>query len=58
MIASFISQGISPFEATSLATFIHGKASDEMVKEKGYRGQIASDLFDKIPGVITQYENA
>jgi hypothetical protein len=29
-----------------------------MVKEKGYRGQIASDLFDKIPGVITQYENA
>ena len=58
MIASFISQGISTFEATSLATFIHGKASDEMVKEKGYRGQIASDLFDKIPGVITQYENA
>ena len=58
MIASFISQRILPFEATSLAAFIHGKASDDMVKEKGYRGQIASDLLDKIPDVITQYENA
>ena len=58
MIASFIAQGITPFDAASLGAFIHGKTSDQLVIEKGYRGQIASDLIEKIPGVIAQYENA
>ena len=58
MIASFIAQGITPFDAASLGAFIHGKTSDQLVMEKGYRGQIASDLIEKIPGVIAQYENA
>jgi NAD(P)H-hydrate epimerase len=58
MIASLIAQGITPFDAASLGTFIHGKTSDQLVIEKGYRGQIASDLIEKIPGVIAQYENA
>ena len=58
MIASLIAQGITPFDAASLGTFIHGKTSDQLVMEKGYRGQIASDLIEKIPGVIAQYENA
>ena len=58
MIASFIAQGITPFDAASLGAFIHGKTSDQLVMEKGFRGQIASDLIEKIPGVIAQYEIA
>jgi len=35
-----------------------GKASDELIKEKGYRGQIASDILEKIPYVISGYEKS
>ena len=34
IIASFIAQGLDLFNATSLAAFIHGKASDNLIKEK------------------------
>ena len=58
IIASFIAQGLDLFNATSLAAFIHGKASDNLIKEKGFRGQIASDLLIQIPRVIAQYEKS
>ena len=56
MIGSLIAQNYNPFNASSLASFLHGKASDMLVNEKGYRGQIASDLLDKIPSTIGCYE--
>ena len=35
-----------------MAAFIHGKSSDLLIDEKGYRGQLASDLLNLIPSVI------
>ncbi len=58
IISGFIAQGLDPFDAASLGSFIHGKASDILIQEKGYRGQIASDLLDKIPEVISEYERS
>lgn len=58
MIGSFIAQGIEPFDAATLASFIHGKASDSLVADKGFRGQISSDLLDKIPCIIGTYEGS
>jgi NAD(P)H-hydrate epimerase len=58
IIASFIAQGIDHYNSVSLAAFIHGKASDALIKEKGYRGQIASDILEKIPYVISGYEKS
>ena len=58
MIASFIAQGIDHYNSVSLAAFIHGKASDELIKEKGFRGQIASDILEKIPYIISGYEKS
>jgi len=56
MIGSFITQGMSLETAGVVGAFIHGEASDRLVKLKGYRGQVASDLLDEIPKVISTYE--
>ena len=52
MIASFIGQGIGPFEAASLGVYLHGLAGDLAAKEKGEASMLASDLLDKIPAAI------
>mgnify|MGYP006116223483 CR=1 FL=1 len=57
MIASFVSQGISMEKSTKLAAFIHGKTSDIISNQKGFRGQNPSDLLKSIPSVIMKYEN-
>ena len=56
IIASFLSQGLNGFDAAKLGAFIHGKSSDQLVCLKGFRGQIASDLLEMIPSVISKYE--
>ncbi len=58
LIAGLIAQGLSTFDASALGSFFHGKASDELVIEKGFRGQIASDILEKIPSVIKLYEQS
>jgi len=58
MIASLIAQGLDFYEAASLGAYIHGKASDMLVAEKGFRGQIASDLLENIPGLIAEFEQS
>lgn len=49
VVAALMSQGLSPFSASKLAVYIHGLAADWVVKEKGSRGIIASDVIDKLP---------
>lgn len=51
MIAGFIAQG---FE-TKDAVFLHGLAGDLAAKEKGEQGLIASDIIEKIPYAIRQF---
>lgn len=57
LIASLLSQGLSCYQASSIGAFIHGKASDDLIKDKGRRGQIASDLLKSIPKIIKKYES-
>ena len=52
MIAAFLAQGISTFEAVKFGVYIHGLAGDLAAKEKGEDGMIASDLVEKIPYAI------
>ena len=56
VIASFLAQGLNSFDAGTLGAFIQGKSSDELLSLKGFRGQIASDLLEIIPSVISKYE--
>ena len=56
ILASFLSNGFNCFDAATVAAFVHGKSSDELLSHKGIRGQIASDLLENIPSVISKYE--
>ena len=52
MIAGFIAQGLSMFEATCLAVNLHGKAGELAAKDLTEYGVLASDLLKYIPIAI------
>ena len=56
MISSFVCQGFSPIKASAIGVFLHGKTADELLKIKGVRGLIPSDLIDMLPTVLKNYE--
>ena len=56
ILASFLSTGLNSFDAATVGAFVQGKSSDELLSYKGIRGQIASDLLETIPSVISKYE--
>jgi ADP-dependent NAD(P)H-hydrate dehydratase / NAD(P)H-hydrate epimerase len=52
MIAAFIGQGLTLFEAAKNAVYLHGLAGDLASKEKTEISLIASDIIGKIPEAI------
>jgi len=58
MISSFVAQGFNCHDSASMGAYVHGMAADHLVTEKGFRGQIASDLLQIIPEVICSYERS
>ena len=52
MIAAFIAQGLSGFEAAKYGAFLHGRAGNLAAKSKTKLSMIASDLIDFIPRTI------
>ncbi|MDR4509408.1 MAG: NAD(P)H-hydrate dehydratase [Candidatus Brocadiaceae bacterium] len=49
MIASFLGQHYSPFEAAQLGVYLHGLAGDFAVSEIGENSLLATDIIDKLP---------
>lgn len=49
MIASLIGQGLAPFGAAKLASYVHGVAGDAAMREHGEISLIASDILHKLP---------
>ena len=58
IISSLVSQGFNCYDSASMGAYVHGMAADHLVSEKGFRGQIASDLLQMIPEVIGSYEKS
>lgn len=52
IIASLIGQGLEPFGAAKLGVYIHGRAGDLAMREKGEISLIATDLLNKLPEVF------
>jgi hydroxyethylthiazole kinase-like uncharacterized protein yjeF len=52
IIASFMAQGLSDFDAARLGVYVHGLAGDLTAKEKGQLSLIATDLLNKLPQVL------
>lgn len=49
VIASFMGQGLSGFNAAVLGAFLHGFAGDIAAEEFGEFGLIAGDVIKKLP---------
>jgi len=56
MIASFVGQGMDAFNAAAAGVYLHGLAGDLAARERGEVGLLASDLLDRIPAAIRQYQ--
>ena len=54
MIASFLGLGLSAFNTSKYAVYLHGLAGDLAAKEKTELGMIASDIIEKIPEAINK----
>jgi len=56
VIAGLLGQRLSLFDAAQLGVYLHGAAGDLAALERGEIGLIASDLVDRIPLAIRQYQ--
>ena len=52
MIAAFLAQGFSSFEAAKHGAYYHGLAGDLAAKQKGRASLLASDIIDNIPAAF------
>jgi NAD(P)H-hydrate epimerase len=52
LIAALLGQGMSPFAAAQLGTYLHGAAGDRAAQQHGQVALIATDLVDALPWVI------
>jgi NAD(P)H-hydrate epimerase len=55
MIAAFLAQGLSPYDAVMMGANIHGLAGDEAAKELGQLSLVARDIIRWIPKTLMAY---
>ncbi len=58
VIAGLLAQKLALFDAARLGVYLHGLAGDLAARECGEIGLIASDLVDRMPLVIRQYQSS
>lgn len=56
VIAGLLGQGVLLFDAARLGVYLHGLAGDLAAEEIGEVGLIASDVLDRIPEALEQYQ--
>ena len=52
IVVSLLGQGISPFEASVYATWLHGAAGDVCLKKMGQYGMLPTDMIDVLPRLM------
>jgi len=53
-VAGLLAQGMGPYEAASLAVYLHGAAGEMVRRKSGDTGMLAGDLITALPEVIKQ----
>ncbi len=56
LIGGLLAQGLSPFDAASLGSWLHGASADLLADENGCAGLLAGDLLKTIPVARHQLE--
>jgi len=52
MIAAFLAQGLTGYEAAKLGAYLHGSSGDHAAERIGRISLIATDILDSIPAVL------
>lgn len=52
ILGGMLASGMSPFEAASMAVFLHGRSGDEAAKELGEASVLAGDIICHIPAAL------
>ena len=55
IIGTFLAQHADPFHAAVAGAYLHGRAGDLLLKDKGFH-MISSDLVEILPVVLKQYD--
>jgi len=55
IVAAFLAQGQPPLLAAAAGAYVHGRAGDLVMKERGFHG-IASDILEKVPAVLKPFD--
>ncbi len=54
MIAAYLAQGLSPFDAASLGVYLHAAAGEALRGEYGVSGLLAGEIATRLPGVVRE----
>jgi len=55
IIGTFLAQHATPFHAAVAGAYLHGRAGDLLLKEKGFH-MVSSDLVEILPALMKQYD--
>lgn len=56
MLASFIAQGIDPFDSAKCAVYIHGMCGDVCREKISERGMTVPDMLDELGALMSKFE--
>ena len=56
VIAAMVAQGMEPFRAAGAAVYLHGRAGDIAVREKGQMSLVAGDVLAALPEACREVE--
>jgi NAD(P)H-hydrate epimerase len=54
VIAGYLAQGLSPFDAACAGVYVHGAAGESLREEYGESGLLAHELSDRLPRVVRE----
>ena len=58
LIGGLLAQGVAPFDATCIGTYVHGLAGDIAAREKTARAMIAGDILEALPQAWQRLERS
>ena len=56
MMVSFLAQGMSPFDASVCAVYLHGLSADIVAERTSERGMLPTDVLNHLPELFSKFE--
>lgn len=56
IVCAVIAQGVPPLEAAACGVYLHGAAGDSAAEASSQRGMTATDLLNRLPLLLSEYE--